>query len=112
MCGRAYGPRFLFTWPNARVSVMGGEQAAQVMTIIKREQLARQGKKLSEKEAEAIAAPVREQYEQEGHPYYGTARLWDDGIIEPAKTRDALALCFAAAAQAPVEPKKTPVFRM
>ena len=112
MCGRAYGARFMFTWPNARVSVMGGEQAAQVMVIIKREQLARQGKELSSKDAEAIAAPVREQYEREGHPYYGTARLWDDGILAPHDTRRALGLCFAAAANAPVGDHKFPVFRM
>ncbi|MBI5597282.1 MAG: methylcrotonoyl-CoA carboxylase [Elusimicrobia bacterium] len=112
MCGRAYGARFMFTWPNARVSVMGGEQAAQVMVIIKREQLARQGKELSGKDAEAIAAPVREQYEREGHPYYGTARLWDDGILAPHDTRRALGLCFAAAANAPVGDHRFPVFRM
>ncbi|MBI3298699.1 MAG: methylcrotonoyl-CoA carboxylase [Elusimicrobia bacterium] len=112
MCGRAYGARFMFTWPNARVSVMGGEQAAQVMVIIKREQLARQQKELSSKEAEAIAAPVREQYEREGHPYYGTARLWDDGILEPHLTRQVLGVCFGAASQAPVPEHRSPVFRM
>ncbi|MDE2291192.1 MAG: methylcrotonoyl-CoA carboxylase, partial [Elusimicrobia bacterium] len=112
MCGRAYGARFMFTWPNARVSVMGGEQAAQVMTIIKREQLARAGKKLSTEEAEAIAAPVREQYEREGHPYFGTARLWDDGILAPHRTRAVLGLCLAAAAHAPTPEPRYPVFRM
>ncbi|MDE2314465.1 MAG: methylcrotonoyl-CoA carboxylase, partial [Elusimicrobia bacterium] len=112
MCGRAYGPRFLFTWPNARVSVMGAEQAAQVMTIIKREQLKRRGEALSDAEAEKIAAPIRAQYEAEGHPYYGTARLWDDGVIEPADTRKILALCFAAAAHAPIPEPRYPVFRM
>ncbi|OIO10648.1 MAG: methylcrotonoyl-CoA carboxylase [Elusimicrobia bacterium CG1_02_63_36] len=112
MCGRSFGSRFLFTWPNARVSVMGGEQAASVMTIIKREQLARRGQTLSAEEAEKIAAPVREQYETEGHPYYGSARIWDDGILEPALTRDTLDLCFSAACQVPIADRKTPVFRM
>ena len=112
MCGRAYGARFLFTWPNARISVMGAEQAATVMTIIKREQLKRSGQELTEADAEKIQAPIRAQYEAEGHPYYGTARLWDDGIIEPARTRETLALAFAAAARAPVGDLHRPVFRM
>jgi len=112
MCGRAYGARFLFTWPNARVSVMGAEQAATVMTIIKREQLKRSGQELSAEEAEKIAAPIRAQYEAEGQPYYGTARLWDDGIIAPADTRRVLATAFAAAAHAPLDPPRRPVFRM
>ncbi len=113
MCGRAYGARFLFTWPNARISVMGAEQAATVMTIIKREQLKRAGTELSAEDVEKIQAPIRAQYENEGHPYYGTARLWDDGIIAPADTRRVLALAFAAAAHAPI-PDHThrPVFRM
>jgi 3-methylcrotonyl-CoA carboxylase beta subunit len=112
MCGRAYGARFLFTWPNARISVMGAEQAATVMTIIKREQLKRSGKELDDAEAEKIAAPIRAQYEAEGQPYYGSARLWDDGIIDPADTRRVVALAFAAAAHAPIEPQRKPVFRM
>ncbi|MDE2491549.1 MAG: methylcrotonoyl-CoA carboxylase [Elusimicrobia bacterium] len=112
MCGRAYGARFLFTWPNARISVMGAEQAATVLTIIKREQLKRRGQELSDEEAEKIAAPIRAQYEEEGQPYYGTARLWDDGILEPARTREALAFAFAAAAHAPTAPVRRPVFRM
>ena len=117
MCGRAYGPRFLFTWPNSRVSVMGADQAATVMTIIKREQLKRQGKDLSAAEEQEIAAPIRAQYEAEGHPYYGTARLWDDGIIEPADTRRVLALTLAAAAHPqalglPAPEPRYPVFRM
>ncbi|MFI5348739.1 MAG: carboxyl transferase domain-containing protein [Elusimicrobiota bacterium] len=112
MCGRAYGPRFLFTWPNARISVMGAEQAATVMTIIKREQLKRAGQELSDADAEKIQAPIRAQYESEGHPYFGTARLWDDGIIEPAHTRAVLAMAFAAAAQAPIGKLHRPVFRM
>ncbi|MBI5210042.1 MAG: methylcrotonoyl-CoA carboxylase [Elusimicrobia bacterium] len=112
MCGRAYGARFLFSWPNSRISVMGPEQAAQVMTIIKREQLKRQGRELSAEEEEAIAAPVRSLYEAEGHPYFATARLWDDGIIEPAETRKILGLCLQAAAQAPAGKPSFPVFRM
>jgi 3-methylcrotonyl-CoA carboxylase beta subunit len=112
MCGRAYGARFLFTWPNARVSVMGAEQAATVMTIIKREQLARENKELSTAEAEAIAAPIRKQYEAEGSPYYGTARLWDDGVIEPTQTREVVGLCLAAVENAPIPEPRYPVFRM
>ncbi len=112
MCGRSYNPRFLFTWPNARVSVMGAEQASTVMTIVKREQLRRENKELSEEEAEQIAVPVRKQYELEGNPYYGTARLWDDGIIEPAKTREILGFCLAAVNYAPISDPKYPVFRM
>ena len=112
MCGRAYGARFLFTWPNARISVMGAEQAATVMTIIKREQLKRTGAELSAEDVDKIQAPIRAQYEAEGHPYYGTARLWDDGIIEPAQTRKILAMAFAAAAHAPVPDVRRPVFRM
>ncbi|MFI5363960.1 MAG: carboxyl transferase domain-containing protein [Elusimicrobiota bacterium] len=112
MCGRAYGARFLFTWPNARISVMGAEQAATVLTIIKREQLKRSGTELSAEDAEKIAAPIRAQYETEGHPYFGTARLWDDGIIVPAHTRRVLATAFAAAAHAPIGTLRRPVFRM
>jgi 3-methylcrotonyl-CoA carboxylase beta subunit len=112
MCGRAYGGRFLFTWPNSRVSVMGADQAATVMTIIKREQLKRQGKELSAAEEDEIAAPIRAQYEAEGQPYYGTARLWDDGIIEPSETRKVLALTLAASANAPIPEPRYPVFRM
>jgi 3-methylcrotonyl-CoA carboxylase beta subunit len=112
MCGRAYGARFLFTWPNSRVSVMGADQAATVMTIIKREQLKRTGKDLSAEEEAQIQAPIRAQYEAEGHPYYGTARLWDDGIIEPADTRRVLALALAAASNAPIPEPRYPVFRM
>ncbi|MDE2144227.1 MAG: methylcrotonoyl-CoA carboxylase [Elusimicrobia bacterium] len=112
MCGRAYGARFLFTWPNARISVMGAEQAATVMTIIKREQLKRTGAELSPEDVEKIQAPIRAQYEAEGQPYYGSARLWDDGIIAPAQTRKILAMAFAAAAHAPVGEQRRPVFRM
>ena len=112
MCGRAYGVRFLFTWPNARISVMGADQAATVMTIIKREQLKRQKQELSADEEAKIQAPIRAQYEAEGHPYFGTSRLWDDGIIAPADTRQVLAMAFAAAAHAPIGDLHRPVFRM
>ncbi len=112
MCGRAYGARFLFTWPNARVSVMGAEQAATVMGIIKSEQLKRSGSQLSPAELEKIQGPIRVQYEAEGHPHYGTARLWDDGIIAPADTRRVLAMALAATANAPLETPRRPVFRM
>ena len=112
MCGRAFGARFLFTWPNARVSVMGSEQAATVMGIIKVEQLKRTGEMLSAKDLDKIQAPIRTQYEAEGHPYFGTARLWDDGIIAPADTRRVLAIAMAAAAHAALEPLHRPVFRM
>ena len=112
MCGRAYGPRFVFTWPNSRVSVMGAEQAATVMSIIKREQLKRTGADLSPEEQSKIEAPIRAQYEAEGQPYFGTARLWDDGVIAPADTRKTLALCLAAAATAPIGDLRRPVFRM
>ncbi len=112
MCGRGYRPRFLFTWPNARVSVMGAEQASSVLVQVKRDQLAREGKTLSHEEAEKIAAPVIEKYEREGSPYFGTAYLWDDGIIDPAETREAVALALSACLNAPVEPSVAPVYRM
>ena len=112
MCGRAYGSRFLFTWPNSRVSVMGAEQAAMVMTIVKEAQLKRTGKTLSAEEKEAIAAPIRRQYEREGHPYYGAARLWDDGILEPSDTRQVVGWCLEIAKNAPNPPTRYPVFRM
>ena len=112
MCGRAYGPRFLFTWPNARISVMGGEQAASVLATVKREGIEAAGKKWSEVEEEEFKQPIREQYEAEGNPYYATARLWDDGIITPAETRRVLALCFSAALNAPIPETKFGVFRM
>jgi 3-methylcrotonyl-CoA carboxylase beta subunit len=107
MCGRAYGPRFLFTWPNSRVSVMGADQAATVMTIIKKAK-----QKLSAEEEEKIAAPIRAQYEAEGHPYFGTARLWDDGIIEPSDTRKVLGLCLEAVSYTEIAEPRYPVFRM
>jgi 3-methylcrotonyl-CoA carboxylase beta subunit len=112
MCGRAFGPRFLFTWPNARISVMGGEQAASVLATVRRENIEAEGKKWSEVEEEEFKQPIREQYEAEGNPYYATARLWDDGIITPAETRRVLALCFSAALNAPIPETKFGVFRM
>jgi 3-methylcrotonyl-CoA carboxylase beta subunit len=112
MCGRAYDPRFLWMWPNARISVMGGEQAAGVLTTVKRDQLAREGKTLSAEEEQEIRAPLLEKYEQEGSPYYSTARLWDDGILDPAQTRTALALAISAAYNAPIPPAKFGIFRM
>jgi 3-methylcrotonyl-CoA carboxylase beta subunit len=112
MCGRAYDPRFLWMWPNARISVMGGEQAAGVLTTVKRDQLAREGKTLSEQEEQEIRGPILEKYDQEGSPYYSTARLWDDGILDPAQTRTALALAISAAFNTPIPPPKYGVFRM
>jgi 3-methylcrotonyl-CoA carboxylase beta subunit len=112
MCGRAYGPRFLFTWPNARISVMGGEQAASVLATVRRENIEAEGKKWSEVEEEEFKQPIREQYDAEGNPYYATARLWDDGIITPAETRRVLGLCFSAALNAPIPATRFGVFRM
>jgi 3-methylcrotonyl-CoA carboxylase beta subunit/propionyl-CoA carboxylase len=112
MCGRAYEPRLLWMWPNARISVMGGEQAAGVLTTVKRDQLAREGKALSSEDEQAIRQPILEKYEHEGSPYYSTARLWDDGILDPAETRQALALGLSAAANAPIREPRFGVFRM
>jgi 3-methylcrotonyl-CoA carboxylase beta subunit len=112
MCGRAYGPRFLFTWPNARISVMGGEQAASVLATVRRDNIEASGKAWSQVEEEEFKQPIREQYEAEGNPYYATARLWDDGIIAPAETRRTLALCFSVALNAPIPETKFGVFRM
>ncbi|HEY5305417.1 MAG TPA: carboxyl transferase domain-containing protein [Pseudolabrys sp.] len=112
MCGRAYSPRFLFTWPNARISVMGGEQAASVLATVKRDNIEAGGAKWSQVEEEEFKAPIRDQYEAEGNPYYATARLWDDGIIAPSETRRVLALAFSAALNAPVEETRFGVFRM
>ena len=112
MCGRAYWPRFLFTWPNARISVMGGEQAASVLATVKRDNIEAEGKSWSADEEEEFKEPIREQYEAEGNPYYATARLWDDGIIAPQETRRVLALAFSAALNAPVRRTRFGVFRM
>jgi acetyl-CoA carboxylase carboxyltransferase component len=112
MAGRAFEPRLLWMWPNARISVMGGEQAAGVLTTVKRDQLAREGKTLAAEEEEAIRQPILEKYDFEGSPYYSTARLWDDGIIDPAETRQVLALGLSAACNAPPRDPKFGVFRM
>jgi 3-methylcrotonyl-CoA carboxylase beta subunit len=112
MCGRAYSPRFLFTWPNARISVMGGDQAASVLATVRREQLEARGQEWSTVDEEEFKAPIREQYESQGHPYYATARLWDDGVIDPLRTRMALGLALSACANAPLEPVGYGVFRM
>jgi 3-methylcrotonyl-CoA carboxylase beta subunit len=112
MCGRAYGPRFLFTWPNARISVMGGEQAASVLATVRRENIEAEGKTWSAADEETFKAPIRAQYENEGNPYYATARLWDDGIILPSETRRVLSLAFSVALNAPVPRTGFGVFRM
>jgi acetyl-CoA carboxylase carboxyltransferase component len=112
MCGRAFDPRLLWMWPNARISVMGGEQAAGVLTTIKREQLARDGRTLTPDEEDAIRGPILTKYEHEGSPYYSTARLWDDGILDPADTRQALALGLSAAFNAPMAEPRFGIFRM
>ncbi|WP_332815053.1 carboxyl transferase domain-containing protein [Ramlibacter sp.] len=112
MCGRAYSPRFLWIWPNARISVMGGEQAASVLATVKRDGIESRGGHWSADEEEAFRAPIREQYEFQGHPYYATARLWDDGVIDPADTRRVLALGLSAAFNAPIGEPKFGVFRM
>jgi 3-methylcrotonyl-CoA carboxylase beta subunit len=113
MCGRAYAPRFLFMWPNSRISVMGGPQAASVLSTVKQEQLARAGKpRMSDDEVAVFERPTREKYEIEGNPYYSTARLWDDGVLDPVETRAALALALSAAYNAPVPETEFGVFRM
>jgi 3-methylcrotonyl-CoA carboxylase beta subunit len=112
MCGRAFNPRFLWMWPNARISVMGGEQAAGVMATVTKAKMERDGQKWSDKDEEALKAPIREKYEKEGHPYYASARLWDDGVIDPADTRKVLGLAISAALNAPVEETTYGVFRM
>ena len=112
MCGRAFNPRFLWMWPNARISVMGGEQAATVLATVRRDGIEAKGGAWSADEEEAFKAPIREQYETQGHPYYATARLWDDGVIDPAQTRTALGLALSACANAPLEEVGYGVFRM
>jgi len=112
MCGRAYDPRMLWMWPNARISVMGGEQAAGVLTTVKREQASRAGATLPAEEEAAIRGPILAQYEHEGSPYYSTARLWDDGVIDPVDTRSMLALALSAAYNAPIPEAKFGIFRM
>ncbi|MFC4161526.1 carboxyl transferase domain-containing protein [Chitinimonas lacunae] len=112
MCGRAYQPRFLWMWPNARIAVMGGEQAAGVLAQVREEALAKQGKTLEEAEREAIKKPLRDQFDAQSHPYYATSRLWDDGIIDPKDTRTVLGLALSASLNAPIEPTRFGVFRM
>jgi 3-methylcrotonyl-CoA carboxylase beta subunit len=112
MCGRAYGPRFLWMWPNARISVMGGEQAASVLAQVKRDGMEARGQTWSAAEEEAFRNPIREQYETQGHPYFATARIWDDGIIDPADTRMVLGLGISASLNAPAEKTEFGVFRM
>ena len=112
MCGRAFSPRFLWMWPNARISVMGGEQAASVLATVRRDGIELKGGQWSAAEEEAFKAPIRQQYEVQGHPYFATARLWDDGIIDPADTRRVLALGLSASRNAPVDDTKFGLFRM
>jgi 3-methylcrotonyl-CoA carboxylase beta subunit len=112
MCGRAYAPRFLWMWPNARISVMGGEQAASVLAQVRRDNLEARGQTWPAEEEEAFKAPIRQQYEQQGHPYYASARLWDDGVIDPADTRRVLGLALSASLNAPAESTRFGVFRM
>ena len=112
MCGRAYSPRFMFTWPNGRVQLMGSEQAANVLATVKRDNLEASGEKWSAKEEEEFKRPIREQFDREGNPYYATARLWDDGIIAPSETRRVLALALSAALNAPIPKTRFGVFRM
>jgi 3-methylcrotonyl-CoA carboxylase beta subunit len=112
MCGRAYSPRFLWMWPNARISVMGGEQAASVLATVRREQIEAGGAEWPAEDEERFVSPIREQYEHQGNPYYATARLWDDGVIDPADTRTVLGLALSASANAPLAPVGYGVFRM
>ena len=112
MCGRAYGPRQLWMWPNARISVMGGQQAATTLVTVRQDALRARGQELSAEEQDAFKAPILESYEREGNPYFSTARLWDDGVIDPVDTRRVLALGIAAALNAPIPETKFGVFRL
>ena len=112
MCGRAYNPRFLWSWPNARISVMGGEQAAQVLAEVHRDKHTRQGTLWTLEEEALFKQTLRQQYETEGNPYYASARLWDDGVIAPQDTRKVLGLSLSAASHAPIQPTQFGVFRM
>jgi 3-methylcrotonyl-CoA carboxylase beta subunit len=112
MCGRAYSPRFLWMWPNARISVMGGEQAASVLATVRRDGIELRGGNWNAEDEAAFRQQILEQYERQGHPYYATARLWDDGVIDPVDTRRVLALGLAAAFNAPIEETRYGVFRM
>ncbi|PWB79878.1 MAG: methylcrotonoyl-CoA carboxylase, partial [Methylocystaceae bacterium] len=112
MCGRAYGPRFLWSWPNARIGVMGGAQAADVLTRVRRDSYEARGMSWSKEDHDAYEATIRERYERQGHPYYASARLWDDGVIDPADTRRVLALSLSAAMNAPIDETHFGLFRM
>ena len=112
MCGRAYSPRLLFMWPNSRISVMGGEQASSVLLTVKLQQLAARGETMSAEEQQAFTAPTLAKYEEEGSPYYSTARLWDDGILDPTETRNVLGLSIAMSLNAPIPDHQVGVFRM
>jgi len=112
MCGRAYGPRFLFQWPNARTSVMGGEQAAGVLATIRRDALQRAGEIMTDADEERLKAPIREQFERQGHPFYASARLWDDGVIDPLDTRRILGLALALTKNQEFVPTRYGIFRM
>jgi 3-methylcrotonyl-CoA carboxylase beta subunit len=112
MCGRAYAPRFLWAWPNSRIGVMGGEQAANVLATVRRDAIEAKGGSWSADEEAAFKAPIREQYETQGNPYYATARLWDDGVIDPRDTRQCLALGLALSLRQPVPETRFGVFRM
>jgi len=112
MCGRAYSPDFLWMWPNARISVMGGEQAAGVLAQVRREGMERKGQSWSAEEEAEFKKPITETYENQGHPYYASARLWDDGVIDPAQTREVVALSLSATLNRPAKPTRFGVFRM
>ena len=112
MCGRAYAPRLLFQWPNARTSVMGGEQAALVLATIRRDQMQAAGREFGADEQAAFMEPIRQQYELQGHPYYASARLWDDGVIDPLDTRRILTLALAMVRNAPTPETRFGIFRM
>ncbi|MDX5359934.1 MAG: methylcrotonoyl-CoA carboxylase, partial [Alphaproteobacteria bacterium] len=112
MNGRAYAPRFMFTWPNARISVMGAEQAASVLATVRRDGIEREGGQWSTEEEEAFKSPIRAQFEDEGHPYFGSARLWDDGVIAPSDTRRVVGLALSATLNAPIPDPRFGVFRM
>jgi len=112
MCGRGYSPRFLWMWPNARISVMGGEQAASVLATVRRDNIEAKGGAWSKADEETFKRPIRDQYETQGHPYYASARIWDDGVIDPRDTRRVLGLAISAALNAPVESTRFGVFRM
>ncbi len=112
MCGRAYSPRFMWTWPNSRISVMGGEQAASVLATLRRDAIESKGENWTAEQEDEFKNPIRQQYERQGHPYYASARLWDDGVIDPAQSRQVLALSLSAALNAPIEETHFGVFRM